>query len=400
MNRPSAILVTLTCLDAATSYSGLLSRSALGAYVLPSVLLLSMVGMLLRHRPVAAIVVIASVSVLFAEIAKALAGGNQGPVGKSVVIASVCAGTAVVLAEARTGAWFLLPVVVSVTGALALGAVTEPRAPVVATAVTAAAALAFVERDRRSRAGRPTPSMALLVALPLVAGAAWVALALQASYDARAPYRPFPASITGAKLSNPHSGTPHGSSPPVATRSKVTANGASPRPSKTVAQGLPRIARHGAHRGAAPSLWLLAGLVLAGVVVVALAWLVLVKLSWSRLQRRLRRASSRESVRGAWLWTASRLASFGQPVPLAHSPDVVAGTPEAGPLSVLARLVSGTIFARPEPVSEQLEEQAWREARVAVGTTLQGVPPLRRLRAALTLAPRFTGHTPNVARLG
>lgn len=363
MNAPARWCL-LTCLVASLAYSGAVTTFALLAYVLPSTLLLGLLGGINRDRAPRALLLVVPVALAGAEVVNLVSGNAEGPAARSSFLAGLSAGVA--LGVSALGPLFLVPMAALIGGALALGAGAEVGPVAVVTAVLATTALASVEKESRHMTGRRGRSLGVLVALPVVALAAAGALLLQSHLSDRTAYQPFPA-VIDASIRPPLSADP--TPTPLPTSEETNAPEASAAPLRT-------------HQTAGLALrGLLAVGVLALIVLVAALRLLWVSWSW----RRLRRSRALQGAAGPWLWVLAQRQRLGQPLPAWWSPDLVAaGAVPADPaLQVLAGAVATAMFS-----SGPSAPARWEAAAAAVRTHRADAERWRRVRARWSAAPK------------
>ncbi|KJE20884.1 Transglutaminase-like superfamily protein [Frankia torreyi] len=208
------------------------------------------------------------------------------------------------------------------------------------------------------------------------AGAGWV------------PFYPTPqaAGPHGGSVATSAQGEPAGRAEQVTEAAAV--------PPQSVVQSAPA-----GSRSSSTPVGALAGLALAGAVVIAGVAYVVLGLSAPARRRRRRRAADgdRERVVGAWLDTLESLDRAGAPVPPSATPtDVVdlgsalVGPGGRAPLTALARLATAALHGpdipgAPSAVSGREAEAAWQHS-ATMRTELRRVTPRSR-RARRCLAP-------------
>jgi hypothetical protein len=188
------------------------------------------------------------------------------------------------------------------------------------------------------------------------------ALAAGQSYPTLRPPWTDPLGMTRiARISRPVSQTsPRGSAPQNEKPSQAQ------RSTPTRSRTPPQTTKH----APASRIWLY---VLAGILLFVLALaarLLLVRLAWRRLRRRLGAGSPAERVTGAWAWMRIRLEAYRLPLGASLSPDLVAaGRPAGdlpeeavGPLQALAAAATTAAFAGDRSLADDDVAAAWTAA--------------------------------------
>ena len=123
----------------------------------------------------------------WSELVNIWSGTADGPAARATFLAAACTLVAVVVAQSRSPAFFLVAVAGSVCGALLLGAGGEVRIVAVAAAVAAALTLGSIEQSRRNWTAPPRRGFALVL-LPLLVGAVAAGVVLlQVQHDPGQP---------------------------------------------------------------------------------------------------------------------------------------------------------------------------------------------------------------------
>jgi hypothetical protein len=284
----------------------------LAAFVLPGVLGAALFGSFLaaRRKSAAALIVGAVLVLGWAELVHTWVGGTYGPSARATFGAAGCTLVGVVVARSGSPALFLVTVAGSVCGALFLGAGGEARSVAVAAVVSAVLTLGWLERSRRNWTMQPSRAPALFVLSLLVGAVAAGAVLAQVHNDHRVPEvlaagRPYPTI-----------------KPPWLDPLGIAKT---PKPPHRITQPPPTTHPHVTKHGPFSSTWLYVG---AGILLLVLAAiaarLVLVRLAWRRLRRRLASGSPAEQVTGAWAWMRIRLEAYRLPLAASLSPDLVA----------------------------------------------------------------------------
>ena len=170
--RPQQLAVVATCLLAAMTNAGAVTTFALAVFVLPAVAMAAAVGLFFaeRHMFGTAIILGGLLALGWSELVNIVSGTADGPAARATFLAAACTLVAVVVAQSRSPAFFLVAVAGSVCGALLLGAGGEVRIVAVAAAVAAALTLASIEQSQRNWTAPPRRGLALVL-LPLLVGA-------------------------------------------------------------------------------------------------------------------------------------------------------------------------------------------------------------------------------------
>jgi len=365
---------------AALAYSGAVTSFALGAFVLPGVVLaavsaataarLSLWGGLLAGGAVA---------LAFAELVNLLAGNENGPAARSTFAAGLFTAVAVAAVLGPVPAGFLVGAVGVVAGALALGAGSEVGPVAIATTVVAVVALAMVERRRAGWVERP-PGRLTVPLLAILVGAAVAAVVLVADRETTAG----PAVLSQGSVDD--SIRPSGflelpTLTQAPTRAPTRAPTQAPTPTPSTDRDVSQPVDRPVEDSTPPStFWLVLAVLVCLLVVAVLTRVLWVALAWRRLRRRLRRGSPHEQVGGAWVWASRRLVAAGLELPISLSVDAVAtgqGTSSLPrtvrpPLVALARAAETAIFTPTDGPNQAEVAAAWeaadRAAHAAVGS--------------------------------
>lgn len=364
------------CAVAALSYSGAVTPTALLAFVLPAVVLVTvvtaMVGRLsLRLATVSGLLAALTV----AEIVNLVSGTAHGPAARSTFAAAVFTVLAVSAALSPWPALFSAGVVGVVVGALGLGAGAEVGSVAVATAVVTVVGIAVLEARDRQWPSRP-PQLTTVVVLAVVVGALVATVALRADRlidgapDVLAPGAVQPTIMPPPILGDQNPPTPTPSANPP---SRVDSDSTPPM-EPVMPLG---------------TFWFL---VLGGVLTLCLClalrtlW---VALAWRLLRRRLRRGSGAAQVAGAWVWSTRRLRSAGWPMPPALSADAVGAGEGLADLprnvrSALREVAQSTVDAWYAPPVEGVDPAtAWSAADEVGRDAVRALPLARRMGFAL-----------------
>lgn len=312
MTRTQNLAVIVTCLLAALANAGAVTVLGLAAFVLPGVVGAALFGSFLasRRKSAAALIVGAVLVLGWAELVHTWVGGTYGPAARATFAAAVWTLVGVVVARSGSPSLFLVAVSGSVCSALLLGAGGEARSVAVVAVVSAVLTLGWLERSRRNWTMQPSRAPALFVLSLLVGAVAAGAVLAQVHNDHRVPAvlaagKPYP------KIKPPWS-DPLG----IAKTPKIAPVGRHQQPPPPP---------YGTKHGAFSSTWLYVG---AGILLLALAAvaarLLLVRLAWRRVRRRLASGSPAEQVTGAWAWMRIRLEAYRLPLAASLSPDLVA----------------------------------------------------------------------------
>lgn len=372
MTRRQKAGVLATCLVAAMSYAGAVTVAGLVLFVLPGVVLAAVGGLCVAPRRMASgsIVIGGLLALGWAELVNLWSGTAYGAAARATFFAAFCSVCAVVLAPSSWPALFAVAIVGLVGGAVMLGAGGEVRLVAVAVVVAVALVLASIEASRRRWMGAP-PARASVIGLSLCVGAVAAATAVaQANFDENPPELmaagqgyprikpPWPDPFGSANKAHsrtwPARQRPTSVSPPA---------GRSRREDDRVQPQRPPGARE--HW---PSVWLY---VVIGLLVLPLtARLLVTRLAWRRLRRRLARGTPAQQVAGAWTWALMRLDTYRQPLPAAISPDMVAvgrGSEQlspgvADPLQSLGSRAASAAFAREPMILRADARAAWKAA--------------------------------------
>lgn len=378
----SGLALVLTCLLAASTYSGAITTTALLIFVLPCLVFTVLAGFRFRGSTLPALLTVGLVGLASSEVVNLLSGADYGPAARSSFLSASGSGAVIVLAASAAPALMLLPVAAMIAGALALGAAQEVRGPSAATAVMALVALAVVERRRRSPVGLQLDVLGVAVPLLISVVLGVLLINVQNVRFDKEPYLPFPDSVRAEirPFSQP--------SPTPSPTPRPTVNPTpSASPSQTAAE--PPAARP------RPTNQLLLNVLLFLLVLLSplLVWLLARGrsiASWRRAGQRLQQGSGKQVVTGAWVWAAARRASLGDGFDRWESPDVLlaSGVLAADQrLTELATLVSRAAFSSAHTSDEQGREawataaSAWQDARAASPSWRRAWSDVRSSRA-------------------
>ncbi len=361
MTRVQNLAAIVTCVLAALANAGAVTALGLGAFVLPGVVGAALFGSLLaaRRKSAAALIVGAVLILGWSELVNVWSGSDNGPAARATFAAAVWTLLGVVVARSKSPTLFLATVAGAVCSALLLGAGGEARSVAVAAVVSALLTLGWLERSRRNWTMQPARAPAFVVLAVLAGAVAAGAVLLQVHRDHRVPKvlaagKPYP------KIKPPWS-DPLGIAKTVA------------KPPHRITQP-PPTGPHAKKHGPLAHVWLYVG---GGILLLALmaiaARLVLVRLAWRRLRRRLASGSPAEQVTGAWAWMRIRLAAYRLPLAASLSPDLVAAggagrdLPEeaAGQLQTLAAAASTAAFGDGRSLAAGDVAAAWSAAASA-----------------------------------
>lgn len=365
-----------SCVVAALSYSGAVTLFALLVFVLPAVVVVTVVTARVARlslRVAAVSGVVAALGV--AEVVNLVSGTAHGPAARSTFVAAAFTALAVAAALGPAPALFAAAVVGVVVGALGLGAGAEVAPVAVATAVVTTLALAVIEAQVRSWTRRP-PHVALVVALALIVGVLVAIIALQSDrlVDGEpavlAPGAVQPTIRPPQALGDPDPRPTATSTPTAGTESDA------PPPRSESSHTLRTI-------------WLVVLMVVLALLLAVAVRILWVALSWRLLRRRLRRGSSSEQIAGAWVWSTRRLRTAGWPMPASLSADAVGagqGTtdlPRAvrAALREVARSTVDAVYAPPGEVRDPV--LTWAAADEVGQSAIGALSPSQRLGFAI-----------------
>lgn len=378
------------CVVAALSYSGAVSIVALLAFVLPAVVLVTVVtaaAARLSLRLAAVGGVLAALGV--AEIVNLVSGAAHGPAARSTFAAAACTALAVAAVLGPAPVLFAAAVVGVVVGALGLGAGAEVAPVAVVTAVAMVVALAVVEAQRRRWTRRP-PQLVTVAVLALLVGALAATVAMQS--DRRLEGEPAvlspgavqptirPPEVLGVPEPDPAPTSTPSATPTASPESKA------PPPSESTSK--------------LRTIWLVVAIVVLALLLSVALRILWVALAWRRLRRRLRRGSGSEQVAGAWVWSTRRLRAAGWPLPPSLSADAVdAGQgaselPRAvrSPLRQVARSTVDVVYA--PPVEDHDPTVVWSAADEVGRGAVRTLPFARRMGFAVRPLASVPSHPP------
>ncbi len=382
--RPQQFAVVATCLLAAMSNAGAVTGFALAVFVLPGVVIGAAVGSFFaeRHMFGAAIILGGLLALGWSELVNVWSGTADGPAARATFLATGFTLVAVVVAQTRSPAFFLVAVAGSVCAALLLGAGGEVRIVAVAAAVAAALTLASIEQSRRNWTARPRRGFALVL-LPLLVGAVAAGVVLLQEQQHPGQPRALGSGLAypGIKppWTDPLGMTRKSTSPPTA-RARAQRQGSdllNPRPAthertaKKASAPVTKTSSAAAAKHASPfRLW---PYVLIAILLAALALqvrLLAVRYAWFRLRRRLSVGAPAQQIIGAWAWMRIRLEACRLPLPAAASPDLLAAGRAATdlpagvrvPLQALAASTTSAAFANGTAFGAAEVMAAWRAA--------------------------------------
>jgi len=357
---------------AALAYSGAVTSFALGAFVLPGVVLAAVsAAAAARLSPWGGLLAGGAVALAWAELVNLLAGNENGPAARSTFAAGLFTTVAVAAVLGPVPAGFLVGTVGVVAGALALGAGSEVGPVAIATTVVAVVALALVERGRAGWVERP-PGRVTVPLLALLVGAAAAAVVVVADRETTAD----PAVMSEAAI-NDSIRPPRFLELPTLTQAPRQVPAPTPSTDKGVSQPVDRPVEDSTPR---MTFWLVLAALVCLLVLTVLMRVLWIALAWRRLRRRLQRGSPHEQVGGAWVWASRRLVAAGLELPISLSVDAAAtgqGT-SALPRTVrpslveLARAAEAATFAPTDGPDLAEVEAAWdaadRVSHAAVGS--------------------------------
>jgi hypothetical protein len=372
------------CVVAALSYSGAVTLVALFAFVLPGIVVVTVVtaGAARLSLPIA--VGFGLVTALgVAEVVNLVSGTGYGPAARSTFAAAAFTALAVSAVLSPAPALFTAAVVGVVIGALGLGAGAEVAPVAVATAVVTVVALALVEAQGRHWTRRRPRLLAVLV-LALLVGGVVATVALQA--DRRLDGDP---AVFAPGAVQPTIRPPRLLENPNPRPTPTTA--ATPTPPVTPTVGADGSAPAGSSKSALPlrTIWLVVLMAVLALLLGVGLRILWVALGWRRLRRRLRRGSETEKVTGAWVWSTRRLRAAGWPLPASLSVDAVAagqGTAELprvvrSALRQVALSAVDVVYAPPPGVHDP--KTAWAAADEVGRVAVSAMRPARRLFFAI-----------------
>lgn len=376
------------CLVAALGYAGAVRVPALLTYVLPSLVVVSLVAMQLRRwvGAAAAVTLSSPLALLLAQVANATAGETSGPVARSTFLAGLFTGAAVVAAASASPALVCLPVALVLGGALYLGAAGEVLPVLAGTVFLLVLTVPLLEGAKRKSDGSVrrrwlTPLLALVVG-----ASALTAAQLQVDRVRETPVELAKEQVDRSIIAPLSRAVPPppGQPRPAPQSAAPTAQPTRPTPATPFSASRPG--------GRLP---MLLGLLSGVLVTLVLVRLVLVNLAWRRLRRRLRRGSPERSVTAAWLWAVLRLRSYGVPIPASLSPDAVAGDTSrlpvteaiGAPLRETARWAQQAVFAEQPNMTKDSVSRAWAAASRLTTTQRQELRTGQRLLVALRMPP-------------
>jgi hypothetical protein len=336
------LAIALCCVVAALAYGGALRPGAVAVFVLPSVVIVAVVALLQSRRRGAGIAtaLAAMLALVLAAIANTAGGQTSGPIARSTFLAGIGTAVAVCWAPRLPPLLACVPVACVFGGALMLGAAGEERGVLVATVALLALSVPMLERSRLHARGLAwrgiTPAVAALVGLAAHAGAG-----LQDALVDQPP-RVFDS----ARAAN---------------RPVVAAPDTS------------------AHVPGGALTWLL--LVVALVALAVLVRLLVVAMTWRRLQRRLRAGTPEQSAVGAWAWALARLRGYGVPILPSLTPDALTrmSPAVATALGPTAQWANAAAFPAHPQVDADQSNAAWAAARSAVDARRDELSRVHRL---------------------
>jgi len=392
------LAVVGTCLLAAMTNAGAVTAFALAVFLLPGVAMAAVFGSFLAARRMfgTALIFGGLLALGWSELVNIWSGNANGPAARATFVAAGCTLVAVVVAQSRSPALFLVAVAGSVCSALLLGAGGEIRIVAVAATVAAALTLGSIERSQRNWTAQPRRGPALVMLSLLLGAVAVGVVLLQAQRDSRQPQAlasglaypgikpPWtdPLGTAANALSRPPT--------PQAIPQLQNSDRLNPRPTKheqpttkasTAASSHATRSRNASRPNTSRfRIWLY---VLVGILLLALALgarLLAVRLAWLRLRRRLVAGAPAQQITGAWAWMRLRLEVCRLPLPPAVSPDVVAAG-AAGldlpaevfvPLRALATSTTSAAFANEQSLGAAEVIAAWTAADRA-GASARGL---------------------------
>lgn len=361
-------------------YSQAVSGSGLLIWLLPAALLgygLMAAAHVISRTPTAraaAWAALVVVALLWAAIVNVGSGDTEGPVARASLAVTVCCGAMAALVRTSRPASALLPGVLLVCGALALGGA---GAPVFVVALVAAACLWLLLRlgpygSADFRDGRRAGQTAALAGLGIAVAVAVTALT--------SPVLGEPWMLPGVVLSSDATPTVEPTPTPSVTEATPTPT-PTPTPTATAApdEDLVGDAIVRAFRNVLVPAAITVAVVLTFLgllaLLLALAWRLWVALTWRLTRRRLGRGEPVERVIGAWDWVRLRLGQADIALPPAASPDVIAsdaagsGAPAQtiADLATVAGLAARAGYVERGTVTTQVDvlaaDSAWRHAR-------------------------------------
>lgn len=383
------------CVVATLAYSGAVTVVALLAFVLPAVVLVTILTALVSRLSVRAAVVAGLLSALaVSEVVNLLSGTANGPAARSSFAAATFTGLAVAAVLGPAPVLFTAGVVGVLVGALGLGAGAEVAPVAVATAVVTVVALAVVEAQARRWSRRP-PQLLVVVLLALLVGGLVATIALQADRQLDGdPAVLAPGAVQQTIRPPQVLGDPDPRPTPTVT----------PNPTSTTTVDDPDATPPAESPPPLRAIWLVVALVVLTVLLSVALRMLWVALAWRLLRRRLRRGSDREQVAGAWVWCTRRLRAAGWPMPHSLSADAVgagvgtAQLPRAvrPPLRQVAGLTVEAVYS-PRP-DDPDAATAWAAADEVGRAAVSTLRPARRLTFAVrpisSVPFRSAAHAP------
>lgn len=324
-------------------------------------------------------------------LARTVGGDSAGPITRSALMSTGVAAAMGLILRTRYPAAVLAAALILLGGACGLGAAGRAPWVVGAWAVAAGVTLAmlgpYTRDDLRARR-RLVPFAGLLAITGLVAiaaiGAATPALTTPWTIPGAAAAEGTTTDDAGAPSPPDSSSEPPPSATPTATPSPALTTqpddpadpGQSPAASTTGTTHEPppedQTDPVDGQTVDATFVFLTAValvlLAVAVVVVVLLATRGVVAWRWRRRRRQLDRGDPRRRIVGAWTWVRLRRLRYGQPLPVAASPDVAVGVgaqEQDASLQAVARLAAQVAYDPSAAPRAEDADRAWTAARDA-----------------------------------
>jgi hypothetical protein len=381
--------------------------------IIPSVLAAqAMVIMIRADRRMLAAPVLLLLTVLAAGLSELIGGSTSGPITRSTLMMTTCAGLMVLMWRTSVPSSAALVSLAALAGALGLGAADRIVWSVGMWVVCVCAYLAAVGPLRHSDLADPG-RLKSLVAVLLTAG-------VVASVAGNALYRVLDhpwtigsvgpqalggvadtgsSAVTSNRGESGDAGTVRGSASDLSRPGKPPRDAGvrgTPRSVTDSEEGMntPKEAVTASGSGTAnqampPRSWIeilgLAALALLGVLILAVAlWVAWVQMKWLLLRARLRGGTPAEQVAGAWHWLRLRWAQSSYFDYVNRTPDRIAflAASQRDPvLEDLARAATEALYARQPELDVKDAAEAWQNARILRARAAGGLPA--RARASL-----------------
>jgi hypothetical protein len=386
------------------AFANVLSASGVLLWVIiPSLIGVQMMLIMIRaERRILAGVALFGLSALAVGLSDVIGGTTSGPITRSTLMMTTCAGLMVLLWRTGVPASAAVVSLGALAGALGLGAADRivwwVGLWVVAVAVYLAAVGPLRTDDLRGRSRLQGFALMLLTA-GLLASLAGNAL----QTVMRDAWTITGGTVVGAQT---NSGAPvrAGQQPDAVEEILVTVAGAEPdvaaqeepgtradsRPVEPTAQPVEPDAVEGtaeaeSRRGSFKTVLLMAAFLLYCLLLLLAIALADVHLAWVMLRRSLRKGTPAQQVRGAWLWLRLQWARSGYVEHAHRTPDSIArhvDTSDDVLLRDLAELATHAIYAHAPDIDAAQARQAWSMARSLRKQAPRSWPT--RMRALLT----------------